>query len=297
MDSQENNIVENQLHRSVLLDHEMVVDGVILRERKELNNVTDDESNQVKSIPIHTRFIGDKKYEVQQVAADDDIVEEIVETDLSDEEIGKFKEEWEDEDSSGDDDFADKVKGKSKTKKFILETSDEDENFLKHCVKFHKLEKKSAVEDSQGPSSATEGTTGSVDCIGCSNAEDENEVCPSPIQAKVKQKKTFEALFHELWTKIGAWEYGAYPPTPTPEQEEIDLDVCTDHNVGQTDIDSITPVSKRKRIYTEKEYDDKCQENASLRDDLASAQKRLKVLEHAAVRPKPRKKRTAQLEE
>ena len=158
-------------------------------------------------------------------------------------------------------------------------------------------EEDEAVEDSQGPSSATEGTTGSVDCIGCSSAEDENEVCPSPIQAKVKQKKTFEALFHELWTKIGAWEYGAYPPTPTPEQEEIDLDVCTDHNVGQTDIDSITPVSKRKRIYTEKEYDDKCQENASLRDDLASAQKRLKVLEHAAVRPKPRKKRTAQLEE
>ena len=95
MDSQENKIVENQLHRSVLLDHEMVVDGVILRERKELNNVTDDESNQVKSFLIHTRFIGDKKYEVQQVAADDDIVEEIVETDLSDEEIGKFKEEWE----------------------------------------------------------------------------------------------------------------------------------------------------------------------------------------------------------
>ena len=51
-------------------------------------------------------------------------------------------------------------------------------------------EEDEAVEDSQGPSSATEGTTGSVDCIGCSSAEDENEVCPSPIQAKVKQKKT-----------------------------------------------------------------------------------------------------------
>ena len=39
-----------------------------------------------------------------------------------------------------------------------------------------------AVEDSQGPSSATEGVSGSVDCVGCSSAEDENEVCPSPIQ-------------------------------------------------------------------------------------------------------------------
>ena len=41
-----------------------------------------------------------------------------------------------------------------------------------------------AVEDSQGPSSATEGVSGSVDCVGCSSAEDENEVCPSPIQPK-----------------------------------------------------------------------------------------------------------------
>ena len=95
MDSQENQIVENQLHRSVLLDHEMVVDGVVLRERKELNNVADDEGNQQKSVLIHTRFIGDKKYEVQQVAVGDDIVEENVATDLSDEDIGKFKEEWE----------------------------------------------------------------------------------------------------------------------------------------------------------------------------------------------------------
>ena len=87
MDSQENQIDENQLHRSVLLDHEMVVDGVVLRERKELNYVADDEGNQEKYVLIHTRFIGDKKYEVQQVVVGDDIVGENV--------IGKFKEEWE----------------------------------------------------------------------------------------------------------------------------------------------------------------------------------------------------------
>ena len=92
---QENQIVENQLHRSVLLDHEMVVDGVVLRERKELNNITDDEGNQEKSVLIHTRIIGDKKYEVQKVEVEGDIVEETIETNLPDEEIGKFKEEWE----------------------------------------------------------------------------------------------------------------------------------------------------------------------------------------------------------
>ena len=92
---QENQIVENQLHRSVLLDHEMVVDGVVLRERKELNNITDEEGNQEKSVLIHTRYIGDKKYLVQQVAVEGDIVEETIETNLPDEEIEKFKEEWE----------------------------------------------------------------------------------------------------------------------------------------------------------------------------------------------------------
>ena len=90
MDSQENQIVENQLHRSVLLDHEMVVDGVVLRERKELNNVADDEGNQQKSVLIHTRFIGDKKYEVQQVAVGDDIVEEnVVEISANSKKSGK----------------------------------------------------------------------------------------------------------------------------------------------------------------------------------------------------------------
>ena len=47
-------------------------------------------------------------------------------------------------------------------------------------------EEDEAVEDTQGPSSATEGAVGSVDCVGCSSAEDENEVCPSPIQPKGK---------------------------------------------------------------------------------------------------------------
>ena len=41
-----------------------------------------------------------------------------------------------------------------------------------------------AVEDTQGPISTSEGAVGSVDCVGCSSAEDENEVCPSPITPK-----------------------------------------------------------------------------------------------------------------
>ena len=87
--------MENQMHRSVLLDHEMIVDGVVFRERKELNLVDGDEENEDKSILVHTRFIADKKYEVQQVSVKDDIVEETINTDLNEEEVALFKEEWE----------------------------------------------------------------------------------------------------------------------------------------------------------------------------------------------------------
>ena len=53
-------------------------------------------------------------------------------------------------------------------------------------------EEDEAVEDSSA-TEAQAGAAGSVDCVGCSSAEDENEVCPSPIQAKAKVRtKLFE---------------------------------------------------------------------------------------------------------
>ena len=102
MDSQENQIVENQLHRSLLSFNgdnfakiiQWQVDGVVLGERQEIKKV--DEGNQEKSVLILTRFIGEKKYEVQVVAVGGDIVEEnVVQTNLPDEDISKFNEEWE----------------------------------------------------------------------------------------------------------------------------------------------------------------------------------------------------------
>lgn len=47
-------------------------------------------------------------------------------------------------------------------------------------------EEDEAVEDFQGSTFVQEGAVGSVDCVGCSSAEDDNEVCPSPIQPKGK---------------------------------------------------------------------------------------------------------------
>ena len=101
MDSQENQIVENQLHRSFLSFNgdnfakiiQWQVDGVVFGKRKEIKKV--DEGNQEKSVLILTRFIGEKKYEVQIVAVGGDIVEENVVTNLPDEDVLKFNEEWE----------------------------------------------------------------------------------------------------------------------------------------------------------------------------------------------------------
>ena len=101
MDSQENQIVENQLHRSLLSFNgdnfakiiQWQVDGVVFGKRKEIKKV--DEGNQEKSVLILTRFIGEKKYEVQIVAVGGDIVEENVVTNLPNETFLKFNEEWE----------------------------------------------------------------------------------------------------------------------------------------------------------------------------------------------------------
>ena len=75
----ENQIVVNQLRRSVV-DQEMVVDGVVFRERKELNNITDDEGNQEKSFVFHTKWIGSDKLEKTRVVFGGLIIEEIIET-------------------------------------------------------------------------------------------------------------------------------------------------------------------------------------------------------------------------
>merc|ERR1712029_639956 len=69
------------------------VDGVVFGKRKEIKKV--DEGNQEKSVLILTRFIGEKKYEVQIVAVGGDIVEENVVTNLPDEDFLKFNKEWE----------------------------------------------------------------------------------------------------------------------------------------------------------------------------------------------------------
>ena len=51
------------VHIWILLDREIVVNGVVLGERKELKNISDDDGNQDNSILIHPyTYIGNRKY-------------------------------------------------------------------------------------------------------------------------------------------------------------------------------------------------------------------------------------------
>ena len=87
-------IMENQNYRNVRMEHELVVDGVNLRECKELIQVVDDESGQPKQILIHSRSIGDNKYVVKQVKVAEEIIEETVDTNMNDTELEKFNQDW-----------------------------------------------------------------------------------------------------------------------------------------------------------------------------------------------------------
>ena len=88
----ENQIMENPIHRSVLLDHKLMVDGVTFHEYKEINNVW---TEGVKETQLsHFRTIGDSSYAVKQSMVEGEIKEENIDTTMSPDELENFKNEW-----------------------------------------------------------------------------------------------------------------------------------------------------------------------------------------------------------
>ena len=49
----------NPTHRSVLLDHQMIVDGVLMREKKDQTKTLNDKSGVEESHLSHMRVIGE----------------------------------------------------------------------------------------------------------------------------------------------------------------------------------------------------------------------------------------------
>ena len=68
----------NPTHRSILLEHEMIVDGVLFKERKDLSKTLNDEGVEESHL-IHIRVIGERYYTAKQTINGG---EELIETDL-----------------------------------------------------------------------------------------------------------------------------------------------------------------------------------------------------------------------
>ena len=81
-------------HRSVLLDHKLVIDGVTFHEHKELETIINEDGIHESSVS-HTRAIGNRNYMAKQRIIDGVVEDETSETQMSPEEIDYFKKEWE----------------------------------------------------------------------------------------------------------------------------------------------------------------------------------------------------------
>ena len=85
------------VHHSIVSEHELMVAGIVLREKKEMIKTSDD-SDGVKTDLVHIRYIGDEDYlKVTQSFKNGELEDEKIDSNLSDEDIENFKKQWENE--------------------------------------------------------------------------------------------------------------------------------------------------------------------------------------------------------
>jgi len=84
-------------HKIVLMEGEMVsMEGQLLKEAKQMTTITSDDPSapEERIYKEHTRTIGEREYQVREVRFDGAIHKIDEETELSEEEITQFLEEW-----------------------------------------------------------------------------------------------------------------------------------------------------------------------------------------------------------
>ena len=85
----------NEKHTVTFQDHELVVNGTVLRERKEVATfLFEGEANPYRTTLTHTRSIEDNQYQVFEVMEGQEVTEHIVTTTLKDGEVEAFHQEW-----------------------------------------------------------------------------------------------------------------------------------------------------------------------------------------------------------
>jgi hypothetical protein len=91
----ESSTEDNQIHRSVLLDHKMVIEGIQYHEKKELQRVFNEDGVEISNLS-HMRSIGVRSYTANQKIVDEGVKNETIETTLAEDEVADFKKDWED---------------------------------------------------------------------------------------------------------------------------------------------------------------------------------------------------------
>ena len=85
--------MDTQTQKAVVMEHEMVVNDILLKERKELTTLTSGDGIE-KSVLVHTRTIGDRVYEVRKVMQEGVTLETTVNTSLTNDEAMQFETDW-----------------------------------------------------------------------------------------------------------------------------------------------------------------------------------------------------------
>ena len=86
---------KTQMHRSVLLDHKVIIQGVQYHEKKELEGFFNEEVEIILTFS-HRRSIWDCTYTANQKIVDGEVKDETTETTLTENEVAAFKKLWED---------------------------------------------------------------------------------------------------------------------------------------------------------------------------------------------------------
>ena len=91
----ESSTENNQIHRSVLLDHKMVIEGITYHEKKEMQRIFNEDGVEMSNLS-HMRSIGVRTYTANQKIVDGEVKDETIETNLAEDEIAAFRKDWED---------------------------------------------------------------------------------------------------------------------------------------------------------------------------------------------------------
>ena len=91
MESTEN----NQIHRSVLLEHKMMVEAIQYHEKKQLQRFFNEDGVEMFNLS-HMRSIGDRTYTANQKIVDGEVKDVTFKTTiLAEDEVADFKKDWE----------------------------------------------------------------------------------------------------------------------------------------------------------------------------------------------------------